>query len=111
MLKPIGFVAMIEVDEVKEKTKGGIILAVDQVMERNAQVIGTIVALGEDFAVAYKPATPQWGLKAGDKVIFAKHAGKWVKDPETDKEYLFVLDSDIVGKVEDASSVVASQEA
>lgn len=106
-LRPVGFVAMIEVEEVQEKTKGGIILAVDTVLERNAQTIGKLVAMGEDFAVAYKPTLPQWGLKVGDRVVYAKHAGKWVKDPETDKEYLFVLDSDIVGKVDD-SNVVAS---
>lgn len=99
MLNPIGFVAMIEVEEVQKYSKGGIALVTDEVMERNAQTIGKILAFGEDFGVAYKPQTPRWGLQVGDKVIYAKHAGKWVKDPETGKEYLFVLDSDIVGKV------------
>jgi co-chaperonin GroES (HSP10) len=109
MLQPIGFTAMIEVEQVEKFSKGGIALVTDEVMERNAQTVGKVLALGEDFAVAYKPKTPQWGVKVGDKVIYAKHAGKWVKDPQTGVEYLFVLDSDIVGKViEDADSVVAS---
>jgi co-chaperonin GroES (HSP10) len=110
MLEPIGFVAMVEVEEVQEFSKGGIAIITDKVMERNAQTIGKVLAFGEDFAVAYKPKTPRWGLKVGDKVIYAKNAGKWVKDPETDKEYLFVLDQDIVGKVLDGNSnpVVAS---
>lgn len=99
MLEPISFMAMIEVEEVQKYSKGGIALVTDEVMERNAQTVGKILAFGEDFAVAFKPKLPRWGLKEGDRVIYAKHAGKWVKDPTTGVEYLFVRDEDIVGKV------------
>ena len=102
-IKPLAFTALIKVKEVEEKTKSGIVLAVDKKMEERAQTLGTILALGEDFAVAYKPKTPCWGLKEGDQVFFAKYAGKWVLDPDTEEELLLVLDSDIVGKyVKDA---------
>lgn len=109
MLKPIAHLAIVKPMEVEEAYKGMIDLsALDKVAERNAQVIGTLVALGEDFAVAFRPKTPYWGLKPGDMVVYAKHAGKWVKDPKTGEEVLFVLDQDIVGTYEDDSNVVAS---
>jgi co-chaperonin GroES (HSP10) len=109
VIKPVGFTAIVLPKEVMKYSKGGIALAVDEVMERNAQVMGTLIEMGEDFAKAYKPGTPQWGLKAGDTVIYAKYAGKWVRDPDTQTEYLIVLDSDIVAKYEpNPDTVVAS---
>jgi co-chaperonin GroES (HSP10) len=35
----------------------------------------------------------------GDTVFYAKYAGKWIRDPETDEEFLIVNDEDIVAKV------------
>lgn len=32
----------------------------------------------------------------GDHVAYARHAGKWVKDPETDEDILVLNDEDIV---------------
>jgi co-chaperonin GroES (HSP10) len=106
-IRAVGFTAVILPEEVKKTTESGLVLAIDEVMERNAQVLGTVVELGEDFAVAYRPTTPKWGLKAGDKVFFARYAGKWVKDPEDGKEFLIILDTDVVGKYE--PNVVATQ--
>lgn len=111
MIKPIGFTAVVVPLELKEVYKGTIVLAVDETMERNAQVIGTLISMGPDFAAAYKPSIPFWGLKPGDKVIYAKYAGKWVKDPEDGKEYLIILDQDVVGKYEHSDPVVASEKA
>lgn len=113
MIKAIGFRALIKPDEVVKKTAGGIYLALDERMELNAQVVGTIVEIGPDFAVAFRPTLPAWGLKPGDKVFYAKYAGKWVKDPETEEEFLFVNDEDIVGKVEtkNEAPVVETKEA
>ena len=113
-VKAIGYKAILKPDEVLKYSKGGIALAVDARLEANAQVVGTIIDLGEDFAVAYKPKTPQWGLKVGDKVYYAKYAGKWVTDPITEEEFLIVNDEDICAKVEggqDGSDVVATKEA
>lgn len=110
MVKATGFRAIVVPDTVEKMSKGGIALALDERMEANAQVVGTLVDIGEDFATAFKPKTPQWGLRVGDKVFYAKYAGKWVKDPYNGKEYLIINDEDIVCKVEedtpDASPVV-----
>jgi co-chaperonin GroES (HSP10) len=97
-LKAIGYKLIILPDAVEEKTKSGIVLAVDQKLERGAQVTGTILDMGEDVAAAYKPKTEFWGLKVGDKVWYAKYAGKWIKDIENDREVLVINDEDVCVK-------------
>ena len=106
-IKPVGFKAVVRPEQVEEKTKSGIVLALDKGLEIKAQVLGTLVEIGEDFAVAFHPKTPMWGLKVGDKVFYAKYAGKWVKDPETNEELLIINDEDICG-VYHGSDVVAA---
>lgn len=99
-IKPIAYLALVKPDAVQEVSKGGIILSMDKRSEERAQVTGTIIALGEDFAAAFKPKTPFWGLKPGDKVYFAKYAGKWVQNPDSEDpkdQLLFLRDEDIVG--------------
>ena len=114
-VKAIGFRAVVRPDKFEEITKGGIVLAVDEKMEMNAQTTGVIVELGEDFAKDFKPRSPYWGLQPGDRVFYAKYAGKWVKDPVTNEELLILNDEDIMAKAEgepsDGSNVVASKEA
>lgn len=111
-IKAVGYKAIIRPEKVEEKSKGGIVLAVDERMEQRAQVLGTILDLGEDFAVAYRPKTAFWGLKPGDKVYYAKYAGKWVKDPESEEELLIINDEDICAVLKegqpDAGNVMAS---
>ena len=94
-LRAVGYKIIVLPEVVEEKSKGGIVLAVDTKMERNAQVTGTIIDIGEDVAAAYKPKTPYWGLKVGDKIWYAKYAGKWVKDTENDREVLVINDEDV----------------
>ena len=96
-IRPVAYKAVIKPVEVEERTKSGIVLAIDQGLEIRAQVLGTIVELGEDFAAAYSPKTPFWGLKKGDQIFYAKYAGKWVKDPDTNEELLIINDTDVCG--------------
>lgn len=61
--------------------------------ERAAVGSGVVVELGN---VAYKDiadGTP-W-CKPGDHIIYARHAGKSVIDPETQEEYVIILDQDV----------------
>ena len=109
--KAIGFRAIVRPHEVEKMSKGGIALAIDEVMERNAQVMGKLLDIGPDFAKDYKPSHPAWGLKVGDIVVYAKYAGKWVKDPQTADEVLYINDEDVVGQYvegQNDSPVVAS---
>ena len=52
-IEPIGFKVLVKPQEVEEVTKGGIVLVQDEDMEHRAQILGTVIAFGEDFAVAY----------------------------------------------------------
>jgi co-chaperonin GroES (HSP10) len=73
---------IVKVKEVAEKSKGGIVVAVDKKMERmltrgndcryRSRCVGSVQDQ-EQFA----------GLKVGDRVFYAKYAGKWIADPET----------------------------
>lgn len=95
-IKALGFRLLVQPDEVEEVTAGGIVLAIDQKLEKNAQTTGTIVGIGEDVAVAFKPKTEFWGLKVGDKVHYPKYAGKWLKDTTTKEEVLAINDEDVI---------------
>lgn len=97
-LKAVAFRVILKVKEVEEKSKGGIVLAIDKKLERQAYTQGTVIDIGPDAWAAYKPSQPFAGLKIGDVVFFAKYSGKWIADPETDEEYLIVNDEDIVAK-------------
>ena len=101
MIKAIGYKAVVKPKKVENMSAGGIALAIDETMEAQAQVLGTIIDLGEDFASAFRPKTAQWGLKVGDQVYYAKYAGKWIKDPTTGEELLIINDEDICAKLED----------
>lgn len=98
-LKAVAFRIILKVKEVEEKSKGGIVLAVDKKLERNAFTEGTIVDIGPDAWSAFKTKDEFAGLKVGDKVFYAKYSGKWIVDPETQEEFLVVNDEDIVAKV------------
>lgn len=66
----------------------------DEKRERAAQHIGTVVEIGHacwfDFPSEYK----QW-CRVGDRVIYARHAGKFVSDPDTEEEFVIVNDNDV----------------
>lgn len=111
MIKAIGFRVIVKPKKVEEVSAGGIILGIDKQLEEQAQVLGTIIDIGEDVAVAFRPKTPHWGLKVGDEVYYAKYAGKWILDPKTGEQVLVLNDEDIVARVEGSDadpSVVAA---
>ena len=96
MLKAIAFRVIIRPDPVETKTESGIVLAINEAQYAGATVIGTIVAIGEDAWKAYHPRTAFAGLEVGDRVYYAKYAGKTVIDEDTQEKFLVVNDEDIV---------------
>lgn len=98
-LKAVAFRVIVKVKEVAEKSRGGIVLAIDKKLEKNAHTEGTIVDIGPDAWTAFKTKELFAGLQVGDKVFYAKYAGKWIVDPETLEEFLILNDEDIVAKV------------
>lgn len=99
MFEAVAFRIVIRPDAVEKKTKSGLYLAVDEAKEKGACVTGTIVDIGPDVFKAHKTVLPFAGLKVGDKVYFAKYAGKWVVDLDTEEEFLVINDEDVCCKI------------
>ena len=97
-MKPLGNRIIIEQDKIEETTESGIIIKRDREEAEQANVIrGTVVAVGED---AWDQWPSQWA-KVGDRVYFAKFAGKILPDPVTGESYLVMNDVDIVALIEE----------
>ena len=104
MIRPVGHRILVQSDIVETKTKSGLVLALDEKLEVGAKVTGTVLAIGP---TAYKH--PDLGgdpwCKVGDRVYWAKYAGKRVVDPddpdtETSKKVLICLnDEDVVAVI------------
>jgi co-chaperonin GroES (HSP10) len=97
----IGFRILVKQDDVvktKYKTDipGFIVAGEDKQREQVAVDKGTVVAFGPTVFEDYKFENP---LKVGDRIVFAKFAGKVVTDPATDEEFVIILDEDVVAKI------------
>jgi chaperonin GroES len=92
-ITPVGWRILIKPKEVKEVSKGGIILTTEASKEREqmGNTTGIVVAMGKQCYAT----NPAW-CKVGDKVIFAKYAGLLYvgKDGHA---YRLVNDEDITG--------------
>lgn len=95
MLTPILHRLLVKPDDAELTSKGGIVLAVDPKKERQAVEKGLVLAIGEtafmDFTKERECTLP----KVGDRIYYAKYAGKTVKDND-DKEYLMLNDEDVI---------------
>tara|TARA_R110000787_G_scaffold164798_2_gene277906 strand:- start:226 stop:552 length:327 start_codon:yes stop_codon:yes gene_type:complete len=96
-LKAVGHKLIVRRDQIETVTAGGIVLAVNERLERGGQTVGTIVSIGETawkaFGVDFEGKP--WA-KAGDRVYFAKYSGKEISDPDNPSDDLVVmLDEDI----------------
>lgn len=93
-IKPLGDRVVISMVEREEKTRGGLFIP-DTAKEKPME--GKIVSVGEgrllDNGTKVAPV-----VKAGDRVIFDKYAGREVK--MDDEEYLIISEKDILAVVE-----------
>ena len=100
MLNPLGPRIIVrpdsfdEADPVYESAKkAGIVLQKDK-REQAAVVKGTVVSIGSmAFHAPVGNGTP-W-VKVGDRVYYAKYAGKEIVDPETKEDLLLLSDEDL----------------
>lgn len=101
MIEPTGFRVLVKPDPVQEKSSdAGIIMMSpsQQKMEKAGQIYGTVSKIGPTAFKAFDDGTP-W-VEEGDRVIFAKYAGRFVADPnDDDTEYVILNDEDIIGKI------------
>lgn len=54
---------------------------------------GVVVATGPSAFQEFGCDNP---LKVGDEIIYARHSGKDVTDPETEEKFVIINDSDVV---------------
>jgi len=96
---PLMHRALVKPKQVETKTASGIILT--ETLTRKEQAAcdeGVILAIGDTFG---KDFGAEVLPKVGDKVLFAKYAGKFIKDGDTD--LVLLNDDDLIAIVrEDA---------
>ena len=93
-IKPVEFNVLVEPDEVKERTDGGVIIPqMARDKEQAAAVHGRILA-ASPLAFTYDDWPMEQRPKVGDKVVFAKYAGMVVTGADG-KSYRLVKDKDI----------------
>lgn len=95
-IRPVGHRVLVMPDMPKDKSEGGIIMATDDGLRREAmaQIVGTVLDVGPE---AFKDKDAPW-CKPGDRVIFAKYAGLM---PREGKPYRIINDEDVVAVVEE----------
>lgn len=96
MLEPVLWRILIKPDPVETKTSSGLIIAKDVKREEAATERGTVAAIGSTAFKAYDSDPP---FKVGDRVYFAKYAGKIVEDVEENEKYILLNDEDIVAVI------------
>lgn len=102
-IKAVGFRVIVKADPVEKKTDSGIVLAVDERRESAASQKGTVVEIGP---MAWKNTLYGYGLpdwkpwcEVGDRVYFARYAGKRIVDdqgPNKEPDVYFVLNDEDV---------------
>lgn len=82
-LKKLGFQIEIDSDQAKR--------------EEVASSIGTVVGIGSTAWHAFDRASPDWKpwCKVGDRITFARYAGKLVEDPVDKERFIVINDEDM----------------
>jgi co-chaperonin GroES (HSP10) len=96
-INPVGWRILIEPQEVKKVSKGGILLTTETSAEREqmGNTTGIVVAMGDQ---CFNDQDTKWCV-VGDKVIFAKYAGLLYLGKDG-KQYRMINDKDITGTLD-----------
>jgi chaperonin GroES len=92
-IRPLGDRVLVEPIDVKEMTKGGIIIP-DNAKEKPME--GKVIAVGKKLDKEGKEI--KFDVKVGDKVLLPKYGGTEVK--LNDKIYQLVREEDLLGVIE-----------
>lgn len=101
-IEVLGHRVLVKPDPLETKTESGIIVSYGdkEKLHRIAMDKGTLVGVGSNAWKGYDDGTP-WA-SVGDRVFFAKNAGKWIKDPGSDEEYVLLNDEDIQCRIKES---------
>jgi co-chaperonin GroES (HSP10) len=69
----------------------------EKLREQAAIDTGVVVKIGTTAFIAFGADTPP--VEIGDYVVFAKHAGKTIVDPEDGQKYVALNDEDLICKM------------
>lgn len=91
---PCGHRLTVKPHVLEKKTASGIIITEDiRNNERGAVDRGTVVAVGPTCWQQFDGT--QW-CQPGDEIVYAKFAGKMIKDKDTDEAVIVLNDEDVV---------------
>ncbi len=98
MIDVQGYRILVKAKEIERVSAGGIIVSVEGTnedrLEQTGNQIGTVIGIGHTCWTGGKDETP-W-CEVGDEIIYSKHAGRFVFDPESDEPYLVINDDDVI---------------
>lgn len=100
-IRPLDTQVLVQLGNVEQQTKGGIILAEEYVQKQaHGQQVGTVLAVGDnafrDWGDARRP-------KEGDRVLFERYSGQtgFADDEKNKVIYRLVADENITAVVDD----------
>lgn len=106
MIKPVGYKILVKPDPIETETDSGIVLVVDEKLERAGQMRGTLVAIGSQAWQAFRHVDDQGKFRngkpwatVGDRVVYSRYAGKILEDPENEEDYVILNDEDLVAVI------------
>lgn len=101
MLKIKGYRILVKADPIETTTAGGIVLVQNEKLEAAGQQFGTVIGIGDTcWTDAKGEDLGQWCAK-GDKILFSRHAGRFVYDPDDNEEYMIMNDTDVIAVIEE----------
>lgn len=95
MMKVRGYRVLVKADEIETVSRGGIVIVQDEKLEKAAQQTGIVVGVGHTCWYDEDP----W-CKVGDRILFAKYAGRLIVDPDTGEDYMVMNDKDVIIVIE-----------
>lgn len=108
-IKPVLHRILVKPDAIEDKDPAfksardtGIIIHRDERTREQAAVdSGTVLDIGETAFSAFMNEKPgaSFPVKVGDTIVYARYAGKTVKDPDDNKDYVLLNDEDVVAIV------------
>lgn len=86
---------LVKPEELQKKTESGLLIEYGELEKQHARsrVEGIVVGVGP---TAYTDLTEEAPVKIGDHVVFARYAGVFVTDPETQDTLVVLNDTDVL---------------
>lgn len=101
MMQARGYRLLVKPKPIQRESAGGIIISVDGTqadrLEQSGNQMGTVISIGHTcWKGGPKDIVQDPWCVMGDEIIYSKHAGRFVFDPETEEEYLIINDDDVL---------------